>query len=181
MEVEAPVGCGDEKEHQLFSASASRLPRTAGTLSTHHCAIQRSEQLCSKQYCEHVPNHGPVRFCSKKHKQHQKHVKHSYCYHWRWKARIYRGSLCVCWWKKASHPDHLQRKEWCSGERGTSHSSIPRQCSVTASTNGWMTKESLLRWIQDIWSEAEDGECQLLVLDHYKPHRTADTGSLIQS
>ena len=50
-----------------------------------------------------------------------------------------------------------------------------------ATTNGWMTKEKLLWWIQHIWNEAENGERRLLVLDHYKPHRAADTQSLVES
>ena len=54
----------------------------------------------------------------------------------------------------------------------------PDNVRVTASTNGWMTKEKLLRWIQDIWIVAEDGERRLLLLDHYKPHRAE---SLIES
>ena len=67
------------------------------------------------------------------------------------------------------------------GPRVRASLQYPDNNRVTASTNGWMTKEKLLHWIQDIWSVAEDGERGLLLLDHYKPHRAADAESLIES
>ena len=60
------------------------------------------------------------------------------------------------------------------GKRVRASLQCPDNVRVTATTNGWMTEEKLLWWIQYIWNKAENGECRLLVLDHYKPHHTAD-------
>ena len=91
-------------------------------------------------------------------------------------------SLCACAdGRKLPALIIFKERNGVLGRRVRAALRYPDNVRVTASTNGWMTKERLLRWIQDIWSEAEDGERRLLVLDHYKPHRAADTGSLIQS
>ena len=67
------------------------------------------------------------------------------------------------------------------GKRVRSAIQCPENIKVTATTNGWMTKDKLLWWVQHMWNESEDGERRLLILDHYKPHRSADTQSLASS
>ena len=42
-----------------------------------------------------------------------------------------------------------------------------------------MTKAELHKWLQLAWKERD--EPRLLVLDQYRPHRTADTKSLAES
>ena len=67
------------------------------------------------------------------------------------------------------------------GKRVRSAIQCPENIKVTGTTNGWMTKDKLLWWVQHMWNESEDGERRLLILDHYKPHRSADTQSLASS
>ena len=51
------------------------------------------------------------------------------------------------------------------GQRVRAATKCPENVRITASTNGWMTKEKL-----GLEGEAEDGEKCLLTLDHYKLH-----------
>ena len=55
----------------------------------------------------------------------------------------------------------------------------PNNVRVSASLNGWMTREELHRWIRGVWKESS--ERRLLTLDHYRPHLGADTQSLAES
>ena len=66
-------------------------------------------------------------------------------------------------------------------KRGFTMSSIPRLCSCHCQ-HKWMDDEGGTPVVDTgHLDEAEDGERRLLVLDHYKPHRATDTGSLIRS
>ena len=56
---------------------------------------------------------------------------------------------------------------------------FPDNVKVSASANGWMTREELHHWIRGVWKESSVS--RLLVLDNYRPHLGADTISLAES
>ena len=65
------------------------------------------------------------------------------------------------------------------GPRVTAALTFPDNVKVSASTNGWMTREELHRWLRGVWKESSIR--RLLVLDNYHPHLGEDTASLAES
>ena len=65
------------------------------------------------------------------------------------------------------------------GPRVKAALTFPGNVKVSASANGWMTREELHHWIRGVWKESD--ERRLLVLDNYRPHLGADTISLAES
>ena len=65
------------------------------------------------------------------------------------------------------------------GPRVKAALTFPGNVKVSASANGWMTREELHHWIRGVWKESD--ERRLLVLDNYHPHLGADTISLAEN
>lgn len=56
---------------------------------------------------------------------------------------------------------------------------FPDDVKVSASANGWMSRDDLHHWIRGVWKESS--ERRLLVLNNYCPHLGTDTISLAES
>ena len=65
------------------------------------------------------------------------------------------------------------------GPRTKAALTFPDNVKVSASANGWMTREELHHWIRGVWKESSVS--RLLVLDNYRPYLGADTISLAES
>ena len=65
------------------------------------------------------------------------------------------------------------------GPRVSAALTFPDNVEVSASINGWMTREELHRWLRGVWKESSIRK--LLVLDNYRPHLGADTASLAEA
>ena len=84
-------------------------------------------------------------------------------------------ALCVCA-NGRKLPAYVVFKETNGqlGPRVLRQLNIPDNVKVSATRNGWMTKEEIFRWFPRVWGNPEDGVRRLLTLDHYRPHMSEE-------
>ena len=64
----------------------------------------------------------------------------------------------------------LKERNGQLGPRVLHQLTIPANVCITATQNGWMTKDKVRKWFRKVWWQSEDGVRQLLILDRYRPY-----------